>query len=172
MSEPRTEKNPLADSHCLQMAANASAKKVVSACEAQWEANKTDCNKFLKAVAAQLGITDFSALTNADSIVNYLESSPTGWTRLNRGDHGPAHAQAVAGAFVVAGLLSTDMNRAHGHLSVVTCGNMEHSGSDALDYPRGYWGTLGGVGDQCKGLNYSFPAPPRKQLRYYYRALP
>jgi hypothetical protein len=159
-------------SHCLGNAANEKAKKVVEACEKHWENNKRDCNKFLKAVAGELGITDFASLGNADSIVNYLEGTPSGWTKLKRGEHNTAHSQAVAGKFVVAGLLSGDVDDDNGHVTVVTCGDKVHSGGDGIAYPRGYWGTLGGVGKQCEGMNYSFPAPARKELRYYYRDLP
>jgi hypothetical protein len=166
-----TEKT-LAESHCLEKAANDNAKKVVKACEKHWEANKADCNRFLKAVANEIGVSDFATLGNADSIITYLETAPSGWTKLDRGEHDTAHSKSVAGSFVVAGLLSTDMSRDNGHVSVITCGDKVRSGGDAIDYPRGYWGTLGGEGKQCEGMNYSFPSPERKQLRYYYRAIP
>lgn len=157
-------------SHCEEVATNDNAKKVVKACEDNFEANKADCNKFLKAVATALGVAGIPGgdNANADAIINALEAVPAGWTKLAQGSHQEAHDQAVAGKFVVSGLLSTDMNKPNGHVAVVTCGDMVHSGADDLDYPRGYWGTLGTEGKQCTGMNFGYPAPARKELRYYW----
>ncbi len=161
------------NSRCLDNANNENAKKVVRACEKCWEANKGDCNKFLKAVAAELNVDDFKADQNADDIIEFLERAEKGWTVLTVGDHAAGHTHAAEGRFVVAGMKSTDMKQKHGHVCVVTSGELVRSGADMVDYPRGYWGTLGGMGKKCEGMNYSFPAPARiKGIRYYWKALP
>ncbi len=43
-------------SGCVDAASNASAKKIAQACEEHFAANKTDCNKFLKAGATALDV--------------------------------------------------------------------------------------------------------------------
>ncbi len=155
---------------CLKDA-NEHAEKVVDACIKHFEDNKKDCNNFLKAVAKELGIKDFEDGDDADKIIERLEASPEGWTKLKRGDNDDAHKQAVAGNFVVAGLTSKDMSEKHGHVAVATSGEMVFSGSDQTSYPRGFWGTLGSEGKDCEGLNYSFGKKHRKNLRYYYKKM-
>lgn len=164
--------NDSAESLCLQQAANDSAKKVVKSCEGQFDAHKTDCNKFLKAVANELGIHDFKDGDDADAMIDFLEASPSGWTKLGTGKHSKAHEEADTGAFVVAGMKSTDMKKVNGHVSVITSGPMVASAGDKTDYPRGFWGQLGGEGKKCEGMNYSFPAERKTGLRYYRRDLP
>lgn len=158
---------------CKTAATDPNAKKVVDACEASWDANKSDCNKFLKTVAASIAVNDFTSNMNADAIIAHLEGEPAGWKKLQQGDHMGAHVKAKGGAFVVVGLTSTDMGRDNGHVTVVTAGSMVFSGMDKISYPRGYWGTLGATGKKCSGMNNSFPAPQRKKkLRYYWKSVP
>jgi hypothetical protein len=144
----------------------------VQASEKHFEANKSDCNKFLKAVAKELGIHDFQDGQDADKIIEFLERPPEGWTKLGQGKHAEAHAKAKDGSFVVAAMKSTDMNKSEGHVAVVTAGDLVHSAMDSIDYPRGYWGVLNGTGKQCEGMNYSFPPERKTKLRYYWRSLP
>lgn len=167
-----TQKNQLRLAPCQKEGDSAEAERVIVACEKHWDANKADCNKFLKAVAIELEITEFDNSWNADAIIAYLEGSPSGWTKIDRGENEKSFKAAVAGKFVVAGLTSKDMERNNGHVSVVVAAPMVFSGADQLKYPRGYWGTLGGTGAKCEGLNYSFPSPQRKTIRYYYRDIP
>ncbi|MFT3880790.1 MAG: hypothetical protein QM703_14155 [Gemmatales bacterium] len=75
------------DSPCLKKADNDNAKKVVKACESKWEANKADCNTFLRATAKELNINDFKDGQNADQIIDFLEGKPAGWTKLTNGSH-------------------------------------------------------------------------------------
>jgi hypothetical protein len=51
-----------------------SPQQVVSICEANWEAHKSDCSGFVKAVSAALGITTFNPDDNADSIMEKLRA--------------------------------------------------------------------------------------------------
>jgi hypothetical protein len=51
---------------------------IIDICEANWDANKTDCNHFVKAVADALGVTLFSASDDADDILDKL-STAAGW---------------------------------------------------------------------------------------------
>lgn len=48
---------------------------IIDVCEANWDANKTDCNHFVKAVADALGVSLFNANDDADSILNKLASA-------------------------------------------------------------------------------------------------
>lgn len=157
--------------NCEENATNSETKDIVAACIKHFEANKDDCNKFLKAVANEVDVEDFKG--NADEIIIFLEKEENSWTKLGAGEHKKAHDQAKDGKFVIAGMTSADLSDDHGHLSVVTAGDMEHSGMDKIDHPRGYWGSLGGKGKECKGMNYSFPSPERKKgIRYYWKSLP
>lgn len=167
-----SQKSQLQPAPCKKEGDSQEAERVIVACEKHWDANKADCNKFLKAVANELGINEFKDSWDADAIIAYLEGSPSGWTKIDRGDNEKVFNSAVAGRFVVAGLRSKDMERNNGHVSVVVAAAMVFSGADQIKYPRGYWGTLGGTGAKCEGLNYSFPSPQRKSIRYYYRDIP
>jgi len=81
--------------HCEDVATNDNAKKVIQACEDSFAANETDCNKFLKAVAAALGVTGIPSgdNDNANTIINALELSPSGWTKLDPGSHQEAYTK-------------------------------------------------------------------------------
>src|SRR4051794_36131864 len=82
--------------------------KIIRLCEAHWDAYKSDCSGFVKAVAADLGVT-ISGLAN--DIVGKMESAP--WVPLKSGV--AAKEKADLGYFVVGGLKAEP----HGHVVVV-----------------------------------------------------
>lgn len=132
------------------------AQDIINACEAEWDAHKSDCSGFVKAVAARLGVT----LTGlADDIVDEIQQSP--WHAIADGPG--AAASAANGNFVVAGLKGADQVNPdpHGHVVVVVQGPL------ARDlYPTAYWGRLGGVGEKDTTLNFAWRDGDRDNLAY------
>lgn len=138
----------------------ATAQDIVSACEAVWDANKSDCNMFVRAVAGVLGV--HIAAGNADAIINAL-LGPI-WTRLSDGT--AAKQAADTGDFVLAGLKAAKHNppRANGHVAIVVMGPLD---STHNKYPTAYWGSLGSVGRKNSTLNYSWNAADRDNVEYF-----
>jgi hypothetical protein len=135
----------------------ATAQDIIDACEAEWDAHRSDCSGFAKAVAARLGVT----LTGmADDIVGEIQQVP--WTPVA---DGPTAAQEAAqGRLVVAGLNGADQQvpePAHGHFVVVVGGPLAHD-----LYPTAYWGQLGGVGKKDMTLNWAWREGDRDHVVY------
>lgn len=140
------------------------AQKIIDSCEADWDANKGDCNKFARAAAAGVGVALVQGTADAivDSITNDAE-----WTAVADGVAAKTHADN--GQFVVAGLKAADHNppRANGHVAIVTSGPLA-SGK----YPTGYWGSLGGTPYKNTTLNYAWNKTDRDSIHYFFRDLP
>lgn len=137
------------------------AEEIINACENNFEANKSDCNAFAKAVATVFGVT----LTgNANAIVDQIQGA--GWTVLANGID--AKAKADAGFLVIAGIKGADYTppRSNGHVAVVVLGPLVN-----VKHPTGYWGQLGGVGKKNTGLNYSFNAASFDDVVFSYIAV-
>jgi len=136
---------------------------IIDVCEDNWDANKTDCNHFVKAVASALGVNLFSSGDNADGILTKLENAQN-WTSI--GDLGTVEADATAGQFIIAGLKSGDFTppRNNGHVVVVVKGDdPNHPG-----FPLAYWGTLGGVGRKNSSIRNSFiPDVDLPNVKYF-----
>ena len=132
------------------------AQDIIDACEAEWDAHKSDCSGFAKAVGIRLGVT----LTGmADDIVDEIQQPP--WSSVA---DGPAAAdQAAQGKFVIAGLKGADQQvpDAHGHVVVVVQGQPAQS-----LYPVAYWGQLGGVGKKDMTLNWAWRQGDRDHVVY------
>ena len=129
---------------------------IIDACEAEWEAHKSDCSGFAKAVAGRFGVS----LTGlANDIVDAIKTSP--WSLLQDGV--AAVASAESGALVLAGMKGSDQSvpNPHGHLVVVVRGGLAHG-----LYPTAYWGQLGGVGRKNTTLNWAWRAEDRDRLVY------
>ena len=154
MNEDRAEKDTI----------NPNAQKIIDACEARWEANKSDCNKFVRAVGADVAITIVAG--NADAIIDDLTAN---WTSIANGI--AAKAKADAGEFVIAGLKAADHTppRANGHVAVVVSGPLDPTHNK---YPTGYWGSIGGIGRKFATLNFSWTAADRDNVKYFYKSLP
>jgi hypothetical protein len=126
-------------------------QQIIDACEAVWEANKSNCSGFVKAVAASLSVNPFDAGDDADTIVNKLPAA-AGWAAQT--DLATVEANAAAGWFIVAGLQSSGFTppRNHGHVVVVVQGDdPNHPG-----FPMAYWGTLGAVGRENASIRNAF----------------
>ncbi|MGY0714676.1 hypothetical protein [Azospirillum argentinense] len=140
-----------------------SAEDIIQTCEAVWEANKSDCNAFAKAVASHYGVT----LTGqANDIVDQISSPAKGWTKLSNG--AAAKQKAAEGALVIGGLKGSAMNppAQHGHVVVVVDGELAHGA-----YPTAYWGKLNGVGDKKKTVNWAWKAGDRDKVTYAWRSV-
>lgn len=134
---------------------------VTSICIAEWPAGQFDCNAFVKAVAAKVGVT----LTgDADAILSQVQGP--GWTSYGT-DGVAASNAAAAGKLVIAGMTSDELGDDHGHVVVVVAptGPLGHD-----KYPYAYWGSLnsairsdGGIGTT---LNFSFNKTDRDKVRY------
>ena len=142
---------------------------IIDVCKANWEAHKSDCSGFVKAVCTALGVGTFAAGDNADVIVDKLHAA-TDWTALTVGDGATAKAQADAGLLVIAGLKGADQARPdpHGHVVVVVTGPLD---STHGKYPTAYWGKLGGVGAQAQTINWAWNAGDRDRVGYFAKSL-
>ncbi len=134
----------------------ATAQDIIDQCEAAFEDNKGDCNKFAKAVASHFNIT----LTGpANDITDQIQGD--GWTQLTDGKK--AAEKAAAGFLVIGGLKGSDQATpsANGHVVVVVKGQPEHD-----KYPKAYWGRLGGSGEKNKGVNWAWRTGDRDKVKY------
>ncbi|MVN22448.1 hypothetical protein GO621_12990 [Mucilaginibacter sp. HMF7410] len=127
-------------------------------CEACFNANSNNCSGFAKAVAAAFKVI----LTGqADDIVNQIQSPV--WTQLTGGIE--AKDKADHGFLVIAGLKGNEHipAQSHGHVAVVVSGPL-----DAVhhQYPMGYWGQLGGVGQKDQPLTHSWNQESRDKVIY------
>jgi len=131
--------------------------KVTEACEKHWAAHKDDCSGFVKAVAAELGVT---VTGPANDIVDHMGGLP--WKPVASGK--AARDQADLGYFVLGGLKATG----HGHVVVVVSGPLNRD-----TYPTAYWGRLGGEGKRATTVNWSWNSTDRDKVTYaYYNTLP
>jgi hypothetical protein len=119
--------------------------QVLDACRAVFDANKNDCNKFLKAV---IGIckpsANFGAGDDANAIVAKIAQPP--WSALGIGDAGAAVQAAKDGKLVIGGMTGQELSdpTGHGHV-VVIHGQIRDDG-----VPFGSWGTLSTHVDPAK----------------------
>lgn len=124
--------------------------KVVQACEKHWEAHKSDCSGFAKAVAQELGI---SLTGSANDIVDQTQRPP--WTVLKSGVE--AKYKADEGMLVVGGLKAVG----NGHVVIVVPGPLLHN-----KYPTAYWGRLGSTGRKNATVNWSWDEDDRDDVTY------
>lgn len=118
---------------------------VVSACKHNFQAHKSDCSGFVKAVAQELKISP-QLFGQANDIVDQIQRIP--WLRC--ADGRDAARRAAEGNFVVGGLKA----QGHGHVVVVTPGPLSQG-----KYPTAYWGTLGGIGKENTSVSYAWRRP-------------
>lgn len=120
-------------------------KEIIDAAEASFEMNKADCNAFLKAVAAKLGV-EMPLGLDANGLFDHIASSPH-WKNLGKGQPGMELAvqHALNGEFVVAAMKEPD----HGHVAVIV-------GVDKDGTPTAYWGRYRSVGEKRGRLSRSW----------------
>lgn len=127
------------------------ADKVIAACDAVWDAWKSDCSGFAKAVAKQLG---FDLRGQANEIINALKYLPY-WQNLGT-DPASATTMAAQGYFVIGGL----KDNPNGHVVVVVTSASEK-------HPVAYWGRLGSTGRKKTTVNWSWNGADLKQVEYF-----
>ena len=135
---------------------NPVAAQIIASCEASFPAKRGDCNQFLKAALAPFLPTAYFGDLNADGIVALLQAPGSGWTQTR--EIATVIAAAQAGNVVVAGMNSTALGAAHGHVAVVVGCDGQASGTAIV--PIGYAGSLGNPAAQIAGarLSGTFPA--------------
>lgn len=117
--------------------ANATAQKLLASCATSYAGSNIDCNVFVKAACGDFVTDGFFDGLDADGIVNKLEST-AGWKKTLK--IGEAIAAAKIGKVVIAGMTSSDLGDAHGHLAVVVGCDGQTSGT--VTVPVGYAGSL------------------------------
>lgn len=145
-----------------------SSQRVIDACESSFDDNQDDCNAFVKAVATQLHVS-LPADANADALVDYMSSTPSGWTKLPDGDGARAEQDAAAGKFVIAGLRGSEQKspQRNGHVCVVVKGSL-----DANGYPPGYWGSISqGVARKNASLRKAWNGDDIGKVHYFSKPL-
>jgi len=143
--------------------AGSRAADVIAVCKVEWPMNQADCSAFVRAVASALGVT---LNGDADQIVNQI-----GGAGLEALANGPAAKNAAdQGKLVIAGLAGANHSppRDHGHVAVVVGGPLDPA---YHRYPTGYWGTLNGVGEQAKTLNWAWRKEDRDHVVYAARTV-
>lgn len=148
--------------------ANPTAQLIIDHCFADWDANKSDCNAFVKAVYGDLDV-DLPPGADANGIVNFLTAS-SDWTQLAKGDGQQAKDHADAGRFVIGGMKGSELNppQAHGHVLIVMSGPLDPTHNQ---YPRASWGKLNSVGKKDSFVNYAFNSTDRDSVRYFSRQI-
>ena len=142
---------------------------IIDACETNWEAHKSDCSGFVKAVAFALAVKTFSPGDNADAIVDRLRAA-SDWTPLDAGDGAAARIRAEAGQLVIGAMKGCDQVNPdlNGHVVVVVTGPLDAAHGE---YPTAYWGRLGGVGARAQTINFAWRAGDRERVAYFAKSL-
>jgi hypothetical protein len=132
------------------------AQKIIDACEADFEAHKSDCSGFVKAVAT---VFQVPMSGQADSIVDQIHGD--GWTLIS--DTNEVQEKANDGWFIVAGMKSSDHvpPQSNGHVAMIVS-----AGLPLQQYPTGYWGQLGAVGVKKKTINWAWNTASRDGVIY------
>lgn len=133
-------------------------ERIIKACEKHWNAHRSNCSGFVKAVAKEIDILFPHPEMNANQIIDYISSWSTGsWWEI--GSSKEAGTRADEGYFVLACLKSEP----NGHVAIVTSGHQPAHDK----YPRGYWGSLNSVGKKNETMNYSFNKNDRDKATYF-----
>ncbi|HLW78592.1 MAG TPA: hypothetical protein VKU44_03245 [Terriglobia bacterium] len=140
---------------------------IIEVCQANFAANKSACNEFVRAVAQALGVTLFTPNDLADAMVDKLRSAPD-WSKP--ADGAAAKAQADAGWLVIGGLKGADETppAQHGHVVVVVTGLLDPGHNK---YPTAYWGKLNGTGAEDTTVNWAWNAADRDRVEYFGKSL-
>jgi hypothetical protein len=145
------------------------ALRIIAVCEANWDAHKSDCSGFVKAVATELEVNTFAPGDDANAIVDKPQSA-TDWTALTASDGLAAKAQADAGLFVIGGLKGPDqvIPDPHDHVVVVVAGPLDPTHTK---YPTAYWGSLRGNPGRAQTINYAWREEDRDKVGYFAKSL-
>lgn len=145
--------------------ANDTAAKIMQTCDDVFDANRDDCNHFVKAASTPYFGDVFDGL-DADGIIAALNASPNGWASTQSIPDAINNAQN--GLFVIAGMTSTELDQDHGHLAVVV--GCPGALSGTVNVPIGYAGSIGSASAQIRGarLSGSFPASSVRSSKVTY----
>jgi hypothetical protein len=146
---------------------NPTATKVIEACVREFPGNQGDCNHFLKAVAAHFfPPTEFAGTAmTADAIIGQLIVN-NAWSKLGT-SHESAVREASEGKFVIAGMTSTELSSAHGHVAIVIGDPAQLSGN--VPVPICYAGSLNSSARvQRRRISETFPAADARNNRIAY----
>jgi hypothetical protein len=131
---------------------------------------KEDCNCYVKNACRQLVTSlSFDAPSyDADAILSALAATGSGWTAVGK-DPDRAIASAAQGLVVVAGMSSSELSEAHGHLAVVIVGK-EASGTLQREMPLCCAGALNpSARVYRRGVHFTFPVRKALSIRYFTR---
>jgi hypothetical protein len=156
--QPGQGQVPMVTASAAPQSSSPGSANVIAACEAEWEAHKSDCSGFVTAVAARLSAV---VQGDANAIAQALSAGGV-WQKL--ADGVAAAAAAKAGKFVVGGLAGAQqaVPDAHGHVVVVVDGQPLNRNK----YPFAYWGRLGGVGAKDQTINWAWSEADRDKVIY------
>lgn len=144
---------------------NATAEKIIAKCREVFPAQKHDCVDFAAAVLVHfLRQPGFDASVLADEVVRRLRKAGSPWRRTFL--MAEAIAAAKAGELVLAGLDSTELGAAHGHLAVVIGVDGQLSGQVIV--PMAYAGSISGSAIAHQRLSGTFNANLVRQQRVEY----
>ncbi|HTY82637.1 MAG TPA: hypothetical protein VMB19_00385 [Silvibacterium sp.] len=139
---------------------SANIRSVTDECKAAFPMHQFACNDFVTTVSSAFGIS----LTGiADDIVAAIQASP--WNYLGNDMAAAAQAAAFAGqdnCLVIAGLTAAELQQAHGHVVVITPGELVKG-----LFPHLYCGsTIPSIRLQDSSINYAFVKSKRDIVHY------
>jgi hypothetical protein len=144
---------------------NQTADKIIAKCRALQPSLKTDCVEFASAVLQLFFTTpDFDGTILADAVLGKLRAAASPWRRTMSIPE--AIAAATSGQFVLAGLTSQELGKAHGHLAIVAGVAGALSGNVVV--PIGYAGSIGSGAIFHERLSGSFKATLVRESKVEY----
>jgi hypothetical protein len=114
---------------------------IFSYAEKEWDAHKSDCSAYVKAVAADLGVV---LAGQANDLVDFWTTHAP-WINLGH-DAKRASDLAASGYLVVAG----EKEKPNGHVVLIV------PGWSANGHPMGYWGQLHRVGRKNTSISVAW----------------
>jgi hypothetical protein len=131
---------------------------------------KEDCNCYIKnSTRPFVSSRPFDDPSfDADAIIGELGRAGSGWTALGANPDA-AMTRANAGDIVIAGMTSSQLSEAHGHLAFVVI-DKEFSGTWNRSFPRCCAGALNaGARVNNRGVHFTFPTQKAMGIRYFAR---
>jgi hypothetical protein len=138
--------------------------RIVAACIKHWPGQKHDCSGFVKAVAADLGV---SLSGQANDIYKQIRSA--GWTAIGTGLKASriAGVSASEGNFVVGASQATP----NGHVAIIVDYRNAFDSYDPKDRSKAvaFWGSKGSVGEEYYRITESWSSTAMESVYFAYR---